>query len=58
MQVSSGSSAAAGGPAELMFRTAYVNASTLRHSLSVSDKSATYENVDTVDWINVAKIYV
>lgn len=58
MQASSSGSTTTSGPAKLLFRTAYVNASVLRHFLSVSDKSAAYENVDSVDWINVAKIYI
>ena len=43
-------------PAELIFKSHYVNISTLRHSLAVSDKSSTFENVDSVNWTTEATI--
>lgn len=57
MQLSgSGGGAAASGPAELAFTTNYLNSSTLRHALSVVDRSATFSNIGSEDWPAVAAI--
>ena len=57
MQVSGGGSSNS-GPSELAFQTFYVNASTLKHALSVADKSSSFQNVDQEDWPTVTSIYL
>jgi hypothetical protein len=57
MKVSSGSSAPAPVPASLKFKSYYINSTTLRHTLSVSDGSQ-FQNISAINWISVAKIYL
>lgn len=57
MKVSSGSSAPAPVPASLKFKSYYINSTTLKHVLSVSDGSI-FQNISAVNWTSVAKIYI
>ena len=56
MQISSGGGSSSSGPSELAFRTYYINASTLKHALSVADKSSSFQNIDQEDWPTVTTI--
>ena len=56
MQISGGSSSS--GPSELAFQTYYNNASSLKHALSVADKSSSFQHIDQEDWPTVTKIYL
>ena len=46
------------GPPELAFRTYYLNMSTLKHALSVADKSSKFRNIDQHDWSSITTIYL
>ena len=57
MKVSSGSSAPPPVPASLKFKSYYLNSTTLKHSLSVSDGSK-FQNVNAIDWSSATKFYL
>lgn len=58
LQLTSGTAEPISAPAELTFRSYYVNATVLKHALAVVDKSATFQNVDSQNWSSVASIYL
>jgi hypothetical protein len=57
MQVSSGSAPPPTPPPELQFASYYVNATMLKHALLVTGGS-TYQNVGSINWTAVAKIFL
>ena len=57
MQISGGGSSNS-GPSQLAFKTFYVNPSTLKHALSVADKSSAFQNVDQENWPAVTSIFL
>jgi hypothetical protein len=58
LQLSSGTADPITTPAELTFRSYYVNASVLKHALAVVEKSTTFQNVHSQNWSSVASIYL
>ena len=57
MQISGGGSSNS-APSQLAFKTFYVDPSTLKHALSVADKSSAFQNVDQENWPAVTSIFL
>lgn len=58
LQLSSGAAEPASTPAELSFRSHYINSTVLKHVLAVKDKSAVFQNVKSHNWSSAASIYL